>query len=315
MTNILIVEDDEQLGATLVRGLEDAGHSVTWKKDGDEAITALRAKDPEMMFLDVLLPKRSGFDILKELQRDPSLAHPPIVMLSSSGEPLEIKRAKQLGAKDYLTKGTVTINDLLEKIMMYAPQTEPNPADDGAASPAPAGGGAAPAPTPAPAPQAQPAATPATPTPEVPAAGTPVPAPAASAEAQPAESGASTVLVVEDDKFLRDLIVQKLKREQFSVHEAVTGSEALRVAKETMPKIVLLDLILPGLDGFEVLKRLKEDSATAQIPVIILSNLGQREDVERGLRLGAVDFMIKAHFTPGEIVEKIKEIMAKEIPS
>lgn len=317
MANIFIIEDDEQFGATVVKGLEDAGHTVTWKKDGEEAVTALRAGDPDIMFLDVLLPKRSGFDILKELQRDPSLAHPPIVMLSSSGEPLEIKRAKQLGVKDYLTKGAVTINDLLEKIMMYAPQTEPNPADDGAPSPAPAGGGAAPAP--APAPQAQPEAAPApapAPAPEAaPAAETSAPAPAAAAEAQPAESGASTVLVVEDDKFLRDLIVQKLKREQFAVHEAVTGSEALRVAKETMPKIVLLDLILPGLDGFEVLKRLKEDSATAQIPVIILSNLGQREDVERGLRLGAVDFMIKAHFTPGEIVEKIKEIMAKETPS
>jgi DNA-binding response OmpR family regulator len=123
------------------------------------------------------------------------------------------------------------------------------------------------------------------------------------------------VLVVEDDKFLRDLIVQKLKRESFNVHEAVTGSEALRVAKETLPKIVLLDLILPGLDGFEVLKRLKEDNTTAQIPVIILSNLGQREDVERGLRLGAVDFMIKAHFTPGEIVEKIKEILSRTVPA
>ena len=114
---------------------------------------------------------------------------------------------------------------------------------------------------------------------------------------------------MEDDKFLRDLITQKLKREGFTVFEAITGSEAVRVAEENQPKIVLLDLILPGLDGFEVLKRLKEKQLTAPIPVIILSNLGQREDVERGLRLGAVDFMIKAHFTPGEIVEKIKETL------
>lgn len=115
-----------------------------------------------------------------------------------------------------------------------------------------------------------------------------------------------SVLVVEDDKFLRDLIVQKLRREGFPVIEAITGNDALRFAKESKPAVVLLDLILPGLDGFEILKRMKEDESTATIPVIILSNLGQREDVERGLRLGAVDFMIKAHFTPGEIVAKIK---------
>jgi DNA-binding response OmpR family regulator len=66
---------------------------------------------------------------------------------------------------------------------------------------------------------------------------------------------------------------------------------------------------LPGIDGFEVLEKAKEDPNTAKIPVIILSNLGQREEVERGLKLGAIDYLIKAHFTPGEIVEKIKNIL------
>ena len=71
----------------------------------------------------------------------------------------------------------------------------------------------------------------------------------------------------------------------------------------------MLDLILPGIDGFEVLSRTKEDPALSQIPVIILSNLGQKEEVERGLKLGAIDYLIKAHFTPGEIIEKIRAIL------
>ncbi len=70
--------------------------------------------------------------------------------------------------------------------------------------------------------------------------------------------------------------------------------------------MLLLDLILPGIDGFEVLSKIKEEPATASIPVVILSNLGQREDVERGLKLGAVDYLVKAHFTPNEIIEKVK---------
>jgi DNA-binding response OmpR family regulator len=70
--------------------------------------------------------------------------------------------------------------------------------------------------------------------------------------------------------------------------------------------VVLLDLILPGIDGFEVLAKAKEDPLIAEIPIIILSNLGQRNDVEKGLGLGAVDFLIKAHFTPKEIINKIK---------
>jgi len=120
------------------------------------------------------------------------------------------------------------------------------------------------------------------------------------------------ILVIEDDKFLRELIVQKLSKEGYDVIEAIDGEAGVKQTKEGKPDIILLDLILPGIDGFEVLRQVKEDPNTASIPVIILSNLGQQEDVERGMKLGAVDYLIKAHFTPGEIIEKIQSIMNKE---
>lgn len=117
------------------------------------------------------------------------------------------------------------------------------------------------------------------------------------------------ILVVEDDKFLRELIVQKLNREGYEVSEAVDGEDGVKKIKEVKPDLVLLDLILPGIDGFEVLSKTKENSDLVSIPIIILSNLGQKDEVERGLKLGAADYLIKAHFTPGEIVEKIKIIL------
>lgn len=122
------------------------------------------------------------------------------------------------------------------------------------------------------------------------------------------------ILIVEDDKFLRELIAQKLVKEGYSISEAVDGEEGIKKIKEEKPDLVLLDLILPGIDGFEVLAKMrlaktKEDPDLARIPVIVLSNLGQKEDVERGLKLGAVDYLIKAHFTPGEIIEKIKNAL------
>jgi DNA-binding response OmpR family regulator len=120
---------------------------------------------------------------------------------------------------------------------------------------------------------------------------------------------AKKILIVEDDKFLRELIVKKLVKEGYEISEAVDGEEGVKKIKEEKPDLVLLDLILPGIDGFEVLSRTKEDPALSQIPVIILSNLGQKEDVERGLGLGAIDYLIKAHFTPGEIIEKIRAIL------
>ena len=120
---------------------------------------------------------------------------------------------------------------------------------------------------------------------------------------------AKKILIIEDDKFLRELISQKLEIEGYEISEAVDGEKGIKQVEEEKPDLVLLDLILPGIDGFEVLTKMKEDSALSQIPVIILSNLGQKDDVERGLKIGANDYLIKAHFTPGEIINKVKNIL------
>ncbi|MBD3208044.1 MAG: response regulator [Candidatus Nealsonbacteria bacterium] len=120
---------------------------------------------------------------------------------------------------------------------------------------------------------------------------------------------ADKILIIEDDRFLRELISKKLTDEGYDISQAVNGEEGIKKAKEVKPDLILLDLILPSMDGFEVLSRIKKDEGVASIPVIILSNLGQKEEVERGLDLGATDYMIKAHFTPGEIIEKIKNVL------
>lgn len=117
------------------------------------------------------------------------------------------------------------------------------------------------------------------------------------------------ILIVEDDKFLRELMAQKLVREGYEILESVDGEDGLKKVKNEKPDLVLLDLILPSMDGFEVLTRIKEEVTDGAPPVIILSNLGQKEDVEKGLKLGAVDYLIKAHFTPGEIIEKVKNVL------
>ena len=120
---------------------------------------------------------------------------------------------------------------------------------------------------------------------------------------------AKKILIVEDDKFLRELIAKKLSEEGFIVEEASDGEEGIRKIKEGRPDLILLDLILPSIDGFEVLEKIKEDLETKPIPVIVLSNLGQKEDIERGLKLGAFDYLVKAHFTPGEVIEKVRNAL------
>ncbi|MBM3250757.1 MAG: response regulator [Candidatus Nealsonbacteria bacterium] len=122
---------------------------------------------------------------------------------------------------------------------------------------------------------------------------------------------AKKILIIEDDKFLRRVISQKLSREGYEISEAVDGEKGVKLTQEENPDLVLLDLILPGMDGFEVLANLKKNPQLSKIPVIILSNLGQREDIDKGLKMGAVDYLVKAHFTPGEIIDRIDRALMK----
>ena len=117
------------------------------------------------------------------------------------------------------------------------------------------------------------------------------------------------VLIIEDDEFLRGLINKKLTAEGFNMISAIDGEEGIKKAKEEKPDLILLDLVLPNVDGFEVLSKIKEDPVSSSIPVIILSNLSRKEDIDKGVKLGAVDYIIKAQFTPEEIVDKVKAIL------
>lgn len=119
------------------------------------------------------------------------------------------------------------------------------------------------------------------------------------------------VLWVEDDKFLSDIIAKKFATEKCILFHSVDGEEAIKIAEKESPDIILLDILLPKMDGFQILEKLKGGSNTSKIPVIILSNLGQRKDLERGKQLGANQFLIKATVTLDEIISEVKKILAE----
>ena len=122
-----------------------------------------------------------------------------------------------------------------------------------------------------------------------------------------AASQGSKILLVEDDPFLGGMYVTKLELEHFQVSLAVDGEAGIEQAKSFHPDLILLDILLPKKDGYTVLKELKQDPTTKDIPVILLTNLGQKQDVVKGLDAGAVDYLIKAHFMPSEVIDKIKQ--------
>lgn len=118
-----------------------------------------------------------------------------------------------------------------------------------------------------------------------------------------------TILIVEDQQGFRRIYHDVLAHEGYEVLEAEDGEAGWEAVKAKKPNLVLLDLGLPKIDGFEVLKRIKADPATQSIPVIIFSVLGEQKDVKKGLELGANDYTVKGFYTPRQILSKIKNLI------
>ena len=130
------------------------------------------------------------------------------------------------------------------------------------------------------------------------------------------------ILLVEDDPFLIDIYTTKLKESGFKLEIADNGEEALKkirkrnvanfekkTKKNLWPDVLILDIVLARIDGWQVLQEIKKDEKLKDLKIIVFTNLGQKEEVEKGLRLGATKYLIKAHYTPSELVEEIEKII------
>jgi len=123
---------------------------------------------------------------------------------------------------------------------------------------------------------------------------------------------ATKVLYIEDESFLRELATTKLTQAGYEMYSAVDGEEGLARAAQIMPDVILLDIILPGMSGYDVLHKLQSSPSVSQIPVIMLTNLGSKTDIAEGAKRGAVDYIIKASMTPNDIIKKIEKVLQRK---
>lgn len=118
------------------------------------------------------------------------------------------------------------------------------------------------------------------------------------------------ILIVEDDRFIIDIYSTKLKEEGYEVLIAENGEKALEQIEKN-PDLILLDIVLPGMDGWEILREIKKREKTKSIPVLVLSNLSQKSEVEKAFKLGATKYLVKSNFTPSQVIAQIKECLKK----
>ncbi len=269
-SKILVIEDDIFLGDVLMQKLKAAGYEASLARDGVSGLKQLREGKPDLVLLDIILPQMNGYEVLEAKLKDPSISSIPVIVVSNSGQPVEINRALALGVKDYLVKAQFDPEEVIAKVRLQL-MKQRNQATDGPAN----------------------------------QSGEQI---KASAGNQAALAG-KKIMWVEDDKFLSDIIARKLSVQGCQLFHATDGVQAFKILETETPDLILLDILLSGIDGFEILKQIKSKEATARIPVILLSNLGQREDVEKGKMLGAARFLIKATVTLDEIVEEMKNVI------
>lgn len=263
---ILIIEDDTFLGEVLSKKLTDEGYEAVLVKDGKEGFEMIAVVQPDLLLLDIILPTMNGYDILEKKLNDPSISAIPVIIISNSGQPVEITRALALGVKDYLVKAQFDPEEILIKVREQL-RTE---AIDKALSPS-----------------------------------------GQVENKNTVNLDGKKVMWIEDDQFLNDIIAHKLSKTTFAFFHAAEGEEALRIISQEVPDIIMLDIILSGMDGFEILRRIKADDKVKHIPVILLSNLGQQSDLDKGKDLGALRFLVKATVTPDEIIDQIREVLTE----
>ncbi|MDD5668418.1 MAG: response regulator [Candidatus Omnitrophica bacterium] len=119
------------------------------------------------------------------------------------------------------------------------------------------------------------------------------------------------ILIVEDEPGFRRIYRDFLEKEGYFILEADEGEKGLEMIRTEKPDLILLDIVLPKLTGFDILKQIRADDATKQIPVIIFSVLGEKETIKKGLELGANDFAVKGFYSPGEMLSKIRSLLFK----
>lgn len=273
---ILLIEDEPTISSLIIRALKKEGYEVVSAEDGEAGIAAIYAEEYDLILLDIMLPVLNGFDILEQLDTDQKIADVAVIVISNSGEPIEVDRLLKLGVQDFLVKANFSPDEVVEKVNAALRNERPHESTDSTASEA--GSGV-------------------------------VEHERGRADDSDSEEEKQKVLIVEDEKMLFEMLSRGFTK-QGAVPKAATSAEAARTIlfEEQDISVIILDILLPDTDGFTFLEELKSDERWKDIPVVIASNLSESDEVERGRALGAAGYFVKAISLPDEICRYALEL-------
>lgn len=253
---ILIALSDLKLTDTLSHLFREKGYAVSTARTGDDALEKMKTNKPDLVLIDHTLKGKNCYDVLEEKSLDRDITKIPVIVVSNSGAPLEMRRIPSTSSiKDYIVKAHVDSAEVFEKAEMVFGRVEVAPVTKDVRPSAPTVG--------------------------------------------------KKILWVEDDKFLSMILIKKFETSGHTVLKATNAEEAFVLLEKEIPDIIILDVLLPGQNGFDILQKIKMNDRLKKIPVMILSNMSKSSDTEKAKMLGANKFLVKAAVSLDEIVKEV----------
>jgi DNA-binding response OmpR family regulator len=286
MKKILAIEDNAIVVRILQQRIRDAEFSIAVHPA--ESVTKAAEEKPDLILLDLMLPERSGFDILRELKEKKETKDIPVIIMSALGSEEDIEKGMGLGAENYIVKGMESMDAVVKKIQQVlgddffrgTPRTKNRLEVDGI---------------------------------KVDTCGRNEHIFEVSSKKETSQIKKKRVLFVEDDLFLVHAYQDILEENKLVlIWIAQDGDEAINYLSKPPPDLVLLDLMLPGKSGFEVLAIIRKHPTWKTVPVIVLSNLGQTQDVEKAMKLGITDYIVKANTRISDVAARIEKFLFSE---
>jgi len=257
---IALVEDEKTLANLIESGLKKEGFEVSTATDGIKGLDLIMEEKPDLVLLDMMLPGLKGFDILEKLTERGILPGMPIIIISNSGEQIEIERSLKMGVRDYLIKVNFNPIEVVEKVKNVL-KAETDRVKKKTVAPKAVKG--------------------------------------------------RRILLIEDDTILSDVLGKKFIEKKYSLYKAGNADAARKILAKEKIDFILLDLVLPDEHGISLLKEFKRSESLKNIPVMITSNLGQQEEIDEGLKSGAIDYIVKTNTIPEEIFQKVEKLIQK----